>query len=360
MHHPLRRYWVQTIILFIIALIIKLFSLKHTLVEQYYATGLYTFIGSALRIVAGWIPFSVGDILYTAAGIWIIVKIVRHTAALFKRRVTKQSFVRGVIKTINVLLLVYIVFYGLWGLNYDRKGIAAQLALKPKNETAKDLSVLTDSLRERVNNIRRSMGENVQYEPYETVFDKSVIAYQNVQKKYPFLAYRFSSIKSSFYSTVGNYLGFSGYYNPFSGEAQVCTKMPPFLLPYIACHEIAHQLGYATEDEANFTGYLAAKASTDQRFQYSLYFDLFNYANSTLYLYDSAAARSNYRQLDTLVKKDIADYRRFLLQYKNPLESVISALYGNYLKANNQPQGIETYSRVVAWLIAYQQKYGLL
>jgi hypothetical protein len=35
-------------------------------------------------------------------------------------------------------------------------------------------------------------------------------------------------------------------------------------------------------------------------------------------------------------------------------------LYGNYLKANNQPKGIETYNEVVSWLIAYRKKYGEL
>ncbi len=57
---------------------------------------------------------------------------------------------------------------------------------------------------------------------------------------------------------LGNYLGFTGYYNPFTGEAQVNTTVPQFLLPNIALHEMGHQIGYAKEDEANFSAYLAA------------------------------------------------------------------------------------------------------
>jgi len=359
-NHSLRRYWITTIVLLILALAIKLFSLHHALVEAYYTNGLYIFIGSALRAITGWVPFSIGDVLYAIVVIRIIVKLVHYVAALFKRSVTKRSFVTGMIKTVNLLLLIYIIFYTVWGLNYDRKGITSQLQLHPENGTMRDLFILTDSLLLRVNNTRRSLGDTVHYEPYRTVFSQSVAAYGQVQQQYPFLQYRFNSVKSSLYSTLGNYLGFSGYYNPFSGEAQVCTKVPAFVLPYVTCHEIAHQLGYATEDEANFTGYLAARTSKDLRFQYSLYFDLFSYANNALFLYDSITARNNYKQLDTLVKKDIADYRHFLLQYKNPLEPLITALYGNYLKANNQPQGIETYTRVIIWLIAYQKKYGTL
>jgi hypothetical protein len=74
---------------------------------------------------------------------------------------------------------------------------------------------------------------------------------------------------------LGNYVGFTGYYNPFTGEAQVNTTVPKFLQPFTASHEVAHQLGYAKEMEANFVGYLAASHSTDTLFRYSVYLDLF-------------------------------------------------------------------------------------
>ena len=143
-HHYLHRYWIKTFILFIIALAIKLFSLNHTLVEQYYSTGIYVFISSALRIITGLVPFSIGDVLYAATVVWIIIIVIRQIIALFKRSITRKSFVAGVFKTINVLLFIYIIFYAAWGLNYDRKGIASQLQLKPENETTQDLSLLTD------------------------------------------------------------------------------------------------------------------------------------------------------------------------------------------------------------------------
>src|SRR4051812_22020327 len=144
-NYSLRRYWITTIVLLIIALAIKLFSLHRSLVEEYYTNGLYIFIGRALRVVLGWVAFSIGDVLYATAVIWIAVKLFHHGAALFRRRITKKSFVRGIIKTTNLLLLIYIIFYTFWGLNYDRKGIASQLQLHPGNETTQDLSVLTDS-----------------------------------------------------------------------------------------------------------------------------------------------------------------------------------------------------------------------
>src|SRR3954451_10755303 len=101
-NYSLRRYWVTTIVLLIIAITIKLFSLNHSLVEEYYTNGIYILISRALRIVTGWMPFSIGDLLYAIAIIWIGANVVHHTAALFRRRVTKKTFVRGAIKTVTL------------------------------------------------------------------------------------------------------------------------------------------------------------------------------------------------------------------------------------------------------------------
>ena len=105
---------------------------------------------------------------------------------------------------------------------------------------------------------------------------------------------------------IGNYSGFLGYYNPFTGEAQVNTKVPVFTIPFTTCHEIGHQLGFASESEASFVGYLVIKSNNSPVFNYSAYFELFGFANGELYSRDSVAAKQNIKLLDTLVRKDYA------------------------------------------------------
>ena len=153
-------------------------------------------------------------------------------------------------------------------------------------------------------------------------------------------------------------MGFSGYYNPFSGEAQVNTTIPAFLLPFTTCHEMAHQLGYAKEMEANFVGYLTATASKDTFFRYSSYLDLFLYATREVGIYDSTYAKASIKQLLPEVKQDLLEERKFWMRHQNPVEPVIRWLYGNYLKANQQPRGMQSYNEVTADLIAYYKKFG--
>ena len=130
------------------------------------------------------------------------------------------------------------------------------------------------------------------------------------------------------------------------------------LRPYIATHEMAHQLGYAKENEANFVGYLAAVNSRDTLFHYSTYLDLFLYTNREIFYFDSVSAHNTMEKLNPYVKGDIEELRQFDIDHQSFFEPLITWMYGNYLKLNNQPRGIHSYNAVVGMLIAYYKKYG--
>ena len=192
----------------------------------------------------------------------------------------------------------------------------------------------------------------------ESIIHEAVDTYGEVAKQYPALRYRYPSVKPSLYSYAGNYLGFTGYYNPFSGEAQANTTVPEFVQPFTTCHEIGHQLGFAKENEANFAGFLAARASPHPAFRYSAYFDMYAYAIRELYERDSTVARRMQRQLALGVRLDLITVRQFYHRYDSPLEAVIGKLYGSFLKANEQPEGLHSYNEVVAMLLAFYKKHG--
>ena len=187
---------------------------------------------------------------------------------------------------------------------------------------------------------------------------KATEAYLYADDIYPFLSYDPQSMKPSIYSYLGNYFGFQGYYNPFSGEGQVNTTIPKFLEPFVSAHEIAHQLGYAKENEANFVAFLACKSYPNNTYRYSLYFDMYLYAITELDRSDSVLAKAHRDKLHPQAKKDIDEYRNFLRKYRNQVEPVVSWIYDGYLQANDQPEGKKTYNMVIAYLIAYYKKFG--
>jgi lysophospholipase L1-like esterase len=358
MWEAIKRPLFRTLLVLLLAIIIKICTWNANGVEQFYSARLYPVIAMVLRALTGWLPFSLGDLLYTAAFIYLLAALVRRIRKLVKHGFSRQLVLPSLLRIMRRLLWIYIIFMLCWGINYSRRGFAWQLQITAAPYTTEDLADLSTALLQRVNTARRSLGDSVSYPSFDSLKAQSVRAYRQIGVKYPFLQYKCPSIKASMYSGLLTYAGYTGYYNPFSGEAQVNVKVPPFYLPYVLCHEMAHQVGYGDESEANFVSYLVSVSSDQPLFHYSAYYDLFNYANGELYMRDSAAARKNYRALDTLVKADRRAARLFFLQYQNRIEPIIKFMYGEYLKANNQPQGIDTYEAVTAWLIAYRKKYG--
>ena len=350
--------WTRVGIWFLIALSIHLFSINEQWVEQYYSNGIYPIISTILRALLGWLPFSFGDILYGAVVVWLLIKGVKLLQSALNKQLFKLDFKLILRRGLVSILLIYISFNVLWGINYNRKGIAAQLGLSTGEYSVTDLIDLNAALLQKVNesNTLLLQAKPVGMKPYQ-IFDRSKQAYREAEKQYPFLNYHQSSIKSSLWGWLGNYVGFLGYYNPFTAEGQVNTSVPGFIQPFTNCHEIAHQLGYAKESEANFVGYLAATNSKDPDFQYSAYLELFIYANSNLFYTDSSAAKAFGKQLLPAVKSDLKNLRQFYKRHRNPIEPVVRWVYGAYLQNNQQPSGILSYEEVTSFMIAYQKKY---
>ena len=328
-------------------------------VEYYYSDALYPLISKAQRIVFGWIPFSIGDIFYFLAGLYLLLKTIGFIRRVVYKNTSRQYFLHVGKKLLMLVLLIYILFNFLWGLNYNRIGIARQLELRREDVLAPDLMNVMQQIVFRINALdSQAMLNRNMLKKKKNLFEGSVVAYDTLSKVNQLFSYSHPSVKPSLYSYMGNYMGFTGYYNPFSGEAQVNTTVPVFIQPFTTCHEIGHQLGYAKESEANFAGYLSASTSANPSFRYSAYFDLYLYGRRYVYLLDSIKGKELDNQLNPRIRKDIKDLREFIRKHANPVERIIDRVYSQYLKANEQPSGRVSYSEVIVWVIAYYKKYG--
>lgn len=349
------------VLLILAAIGIKWVSLYPDWVERNYTYGIYPLIAGFQRFIFGWIPISIGDLFYGFLILVILFRTYQFFRLLFTRQLNRAYFISGLQQAIFFFLFVYVFFNLLWGLNYNRRGIASQLELRVPAYTMADLDTLTITLQTRLNDYARQ----VTREQRDSILRKRNLfrganeAYRFAATRFSFLHYYPRSVKPSLFSYAGNYLGFQGYYNAFSGEGQVNTTIPVFLQPFVATHEMAHQLGYAKENEANFVGYLACRSYPSPMFRYSVYFDMYNYAIGEVARRDSTRARSFRLNLHPQVIADIKEMRSFFNRYQNPIEPFIMWGYGHFLRANNQPAGKRTYNEVVGWLIAYYKKFGV-
>lgn len=352
----------RLIYLFILIIVlITLFALagNKVWIENYYTYGFYQPLARTLRLAFGWIPFSIGDVFYGIVISWLLYKVLRNSYLLFWKKLTWHIFFRKLSKIFIIIFFAYGVFLIFWGLNYSRKGIAYQLQLsEPKYDTMQLLK-LQELMVSRVNDAK-SLTDTSIHPSTQGIFEKAVVAYGEAEKSFPFLDYKNGSIKISLYGSWGNYFGFTGYYNPFSGEAQVNATVPKFLLPAITVHEMAHQVGYAKEMEANFVGFLVGSHSSDPAFRYSAYLDVLIYTNVQIRAFDTAVANDALKRLTPAVKADLREWRAFSLAHRSVFEPAARWIYGKFLKINNQPLGMMSYDQVTSLVIAYYQKIGLL
>jgi hypothetical protein len=355
----LLRNWSWALLLLFV-LFIKLFAADEARVEFYYSQAFYPVLAGTMRGLLGWLPLSFGDILYGIVGIYCISKFITLLKKLTIRSIPLPRWRMVLGKLLFLFLVIYVLFNLLWGLNYNRLGIGSQLALTPSNVSKEDIDTLTVRLLAKANEYAILVATTTRQDfcNKEKLFKTAQLEVQMASSKYPFLKAKLGAVKPSVYSYAGNYLGFQGYYNPFTGEGQVNTTIPVFLRPFVTTHEIAHQLGYAKESEANFVGFLVCREASEPLFRYSAYLDMYMYAHAILFQMGSARAHEVKLQRNSQVQSDIQALKVFYQQYQTPLEELVMQGYDYFLQANEQPQGKQSYSQVLRWLMAWVRKNG--
>ncbi|MCK5906400.1 MAG: DUF3810 domain-containing protein, partial [Flavobacteriales bacterium] len=189
-----------------------------------------------------------------------------------------------------------------------------------------------------------------------SIIDISYLGYKALAKNNDFFIYNYPSIKYSLFSSILPFLGISGYYNPFTAEAQITKGIPIVQIPFVINHEIAHQLGIASESEANFIGYLASINNPLSTIQYSGNLNLLMYCLSDLRKRESKDYDIIIASIPIEVKNDINEISQFWKSYRNEYREYFDDGYDKFLKSNNQKEGLESYNKVVSLAIFYNRK----
>jgi hypothetical protein len=355
----LMRQWSWWLLVFL-ALMIRVSDHFPHQVETYYSNGIFPVLSKIQRGLLGWVPFSLGDWLYGLMLLALLYQLGQLTHGMIRRRFTRATLAVLLQRILFLLLFGYVGFNLLWGLNYNRPSLANTLGIEIHAPSKNELDTLAMDLIRKLDETAEQVGPDQWkvLQQKKRLFSAAAHSYRQYPTILGLRSYEQSSIKPSLFSYPGNYLGFQGYYNPFTGEAQVNTTIPPFLEPFVTAHEVAHQLGYAREQEANFIAVLVCDRAEDPAFRYSMYLDLFLYTLSEIAGQDTLRVKQLIQRAPRPVQADIATYRAFLRKHRNPLEQGIMWLYGEFLRANNQPNGKYTYNEVVSWVIAYRRTFG--
>ena len=334
-------------------LIVKLLANFPDFVDNYYSKGLYPLTSKLFRYTLGWLPFSFGDFIYSFAIIYILRWLI------INRKRIINDFKNWLIDVFSALSIVYIAFHLFWAMNYYRLPLHKNLNLKA-DYTTEELITVTKNLIEKSNAIHLKIAKNDTIKVVFSYSKSDVISkvpegYLALQKTFPQLEYKGKSIKKSLLSFPLTYMGFSGYLNPLSNEAQINSMIPVFKIPTTASHEVAHQLGYAAENEANFIGFLAATNNEDIYFKYSGYTFGLRHCLHEIYKRNPGQYKVLLQTVNPGILKNYQEVRVFWDSHENPIEPLFKTTYNTFLEANNQKGGMKSYSYVVALLVNYLQ-----
>lgn len=342
----------------LVGMLLVLLTNYPALIERYYAEGIYPLICRIFHPIFNIFPFSAGDLFYIAIVGYLIYAFVRLIRLLIKREWTAAGVF---LLSLTIALQSFVLaFYLFWGMNYFRPSAAERLNLLDSTYTAAELKSVTAILIDSANACRSRVRGNAMQPGNKIIYHTAIKAITALADSSAYFVSYSPDIKSSLLTPIINYLGTSGYYNPFTAESQINYQMPVFLRPFVACHEMAHQMGYGPEDEANFVGFLAGIRSDDRLLRYSAYYQGVQEFMFALNQQDSLARKELRKRISPVVMNDFKSERNYWLSYEGKIDVISSFFYDSFLKANNQPQGLRTYNQMIWLVMGWYRKNKLI
>jgi len=346
-----RKRTIAIVVLAILMVLMLWASGYPRLIEHYYSEGVYPLICHILHPVMNLLPFSVGDILYIAVTGYFIYALVKLVILTVKKRFAQAGVLAmGLIIGVQT---AFVMFYLFWGLNYFRPTAGERLNLRDTNYTTAHLEDVTHKLIDSANAYRSLLTRADTVRSNNEIYQSAISAILKLSSDSVNFRTYSPHLKPSLLTPLLNYIGTSGYYNPFTSESQLNYQMPYFERPVTTCHELSHQTGFGAEDEADFAGYIAGVGSADRLLKYSAYQLGVTECMRALRYRDTSANNAMKRFISPKVRYDIIQQRLYWMKYRGQLNAFSGIFYDNFLKANNQPHGLGTYDQMVLLLMAW-------
>ena len=357
----------------------KLLTLAPSVAERPYVLGPGRWFTQVLSAITGSVPFSAAEILLALFLCWPFLPAVPAVIDSVRRRRSAGNVVAcGFARTTGTLGLVVASFYLVWGFNYARAPLPLRqgwddtgLPVLPRLGTANDRDELVTLCTELVflsnhyytvatgtpESLRRSELP-CPVQEIDHSLDTGFIRASGILGLGDAFAAARGPAKPIFASRLMSKLGVAGFYAPWTGEANYNAEIPPFQLPLTIAHEKAHQRGIASEDEANFFGFLACGSTDDPYARYAGYLFAQRQLLNELIQIDPPAARTIIALRCKGVQSDVIYSKVFWRILGGRAQSLGHTINDAYLKANRVQGGALSYQMSARLLILFARQNG--
>ncbi len=353
MHYRKKLIFLLGIVLLVVVL--QLLLPGNSSLISFYSEYIFDPYQAFRNLIFGKVFLSIGDLLYVFGIITVIGLLIRWVFFLIRFKSTKSRLLHSFFRTLIAAGVLYVLFFIGWGGNYYKPSLSEHWGMD--RDEAVEEHFISEFDQFLITQLNRLAPE------YREIDFREV----NQRARQYFKEYvdsRFSTngvrAKASIFGYLLQYFGIQGYYNPFTGEAQVNHLQPSFMLPFVVAHEMAHQTGIAAEDDANLLAYVLGSSVADPVFQYSAYFNIWLYTHWRLRAEDSLLAEQHRGLLNPITTGHLDTLRQIRNSYRSNIASYTGFLYDSYLRLHQQSDGIHSYNKVVttAWMYEKRRKAG--
>lgn len=306
--------------------------------------------------LCSYVPFSVAEMLIALLVSGILVYIICAIVRLIRHEHKGRTVYITLVTLALVPTFIYALFCLLWGSYYYSDDFAAKSGLSDEAISVDDLETVTRYFAQMLNDSANevSRDENGVYSADRSeILARSAELYRGIEEDFPCLAGDELRVKGIICSRVMSYVDFTGFFFPFTGEANVNMDSPASLLPSTVGHEIAHQRGVAKEQEANFVAVLVSLHSGDADYRYSACLLAYIHLGNALHGADYEAWREIYDSLDERVVADLRLNNSYWQQFETPVQQVSNTVYEGFLHSYDQTLGLKSYGACVDLLVNY-------
>ena len=341
-------------------------------IEKYYSLSINKIIVETLSNISGIFPFSLYELTLYLIVISIALFIIYTIYIIIYNPNKLKVFIKNsLLNILSIISIAYFLFVILWGLNYNRIPLEITLienynlkynkSISSIDKTKEGLANLYEFLIENANETRKLVKSSDSImkanTDYKGIINRAYLGYENILDLLPNLSGNYSNAKYVISSKLMCYTGITGIYFPFTGEANINIAIPDIYIPSTTLHEMAHQRGYASEDEANFIAYLASINHPDIDFKYSGYILALNHTANALYSADYDTYVNLSKNISEDVFSDLKNNSAFWDKYEGKIDDISNEINNTYLKANGIPEGVKSYGKMVDLLLAYYSLY---
>lgn len=310
----------------------------------------------ALGRLCGLTSVSVAEVLILSGIFAAMFYLAWQVRCLIARPRKGQRALRMGLTVLCAGLSVYAGFCLLWGVFYGADSFQDKSGLTARGGTVEELTALTQRFADELSELapRVERDENGCFAvSRQAIFDDAMTAYDGIVAEFDCLS-KPRAMPKAFVSSRGmSYLDFSGFYFPFTGEANLNDESPAVYLPANICHELAHQQGIATEQECNFVAILAATSHESPAYRYSGYLMGYVHLGNALYRADPEAWQAIRDSLPDTVRADLRQNSVYWAQFHGLVNTAATKVYDGFLKSNGVADGVQNYGTVVDLLLAY-------